>query len=106
MEYDADSNTVSIVDTDMPSELYSVVFQVMEDVNLSGINALTEDLQKNDYHPLDRNDTPAFLKILVHQLSSSSLFSEQPIPFGEKRIAVYCFSLTLALLSGNDSMAP
>lgn len=84
MEYDADNNTISIVDTDMPSELYSVVFQVMEDVNLSGINELTEDLQKNDYHPLDRNNAPAFLKILVHQLSSSSLFSEQPIPFGEK----------------------
>ena len=79
-----DNNTISIVDTDMPSELYSVVFQVMEDVNLSGINELTEDLQKNDYHPLDRNNAPAFLKILVHQLSSSSLFSEQPIPFGEK----------------------
>lgn len=97
MEYDADSNTVSILDTDTPSELYSVVFQVMEDVNLSGINALTEDLQKNDYHPLDRNDTPAFLKILVHQLSSSSLFSEEPIPYGEKthsRLLLYlnpCF---------------
>lgn len=97
MEYDADSNTVSIVDTDTPSELYSVVFQVMEDVNLSGINALTEDLQNNDYHPLDRNDTPAFLKILVHQLSSSSLFSEKPIPYGEKtngRLLLYlnpCF---------------
>ena len=80
MEYDADCNTVSIMDTDMPSELYSVVFQAMEDVNLSGINTLMEDLQVNDYHPLDRNDTPAFLKILVHQLSSSSLFSEQPMP--------------------------
>jgi len=97
MDYDADSNTVSIADTDTPSELYSVVFQVMENVNLSGINALTEDLQKNDYHPLDRNDTPAFLKILVHQLSSSSLFSEQPIAFGEKthsRLLLYinpCF---------------
>lgn len=97
MEYDADSNTVSIVDTDTPSELYSVVFQVMEDVNLSGINALTEDLQNNDYHPLDRNDTPAFLKVLVHQLSSSSLFSEKPIPYGEKtngRLLLYlnpCF---------------
>ena len=97
IEYDADSNTVSIVDTDTPSELYSVVFQVMEDVNLSGINALTEDLQKNDYHPLDRNDTPTFLKILVHQLSSSSLFSEEPIPYGEKthsRLLLYlnpCF---------------
>lgn len=64
IEYDADSNTVSIVDTETPSELYSAVFQVMDDVNLSGISALTEDLQENDYHPLDRNDTPAFLKLL------------------------------------------
>ena len=85
MEYDADSNTVSIVDTDIPSELYSVVFQVMEDVNLSGINALTEDLQKNDYHPLDRNDTPAFLKILIHQLSSDSYYSEKLLASGEKK---------------------
>lgn len=43
IEYDADSNTISIV------ELHSVVFQVMDDVNLSDINALTEDLQKNDF---------------------------------------------------------
>lgn len=97
MAYDADSNTVSIIDTDTPSELYSAVFQVMENINLSGINVLTEDLQKNDYHPLDRNDTPAFLKTLVHQLSSSSIFSEQPIPYGEKthsRLLLYlnpCF---------------
>lgn len=94
IEYDADSNTVSIVDTETPSELYSAVFQVMDDVNLSGISALTEDLQKNDYHPLDRNDTPAFLKILVHQLSSSSRFSEQAIAFGEKthsRLLLYLY---------------
>lgn len=97
MEYDADVNTVSIVDTDIPSELYSVVFQVMEDVNLSGINTLTEDLQKNDYHPLDRNDTPAFLKILVHQLSPDSYYSEKPLAPGEKttnRLLLYlspCF---------------
>lgn len=84
VEYDADSNIVSIMDTDTPSELYSVVFQVMEDVNLSGINLLTEDVQKNDYHPLDRNDTPEFLKILVHQLSSNGFFSEEPISLGEK----------------------
>ena len=94
MEYDADSNTVSIVDTDTPSELYSVVFQVMEEINLSGINALTEDLQKNDYHPLDRNDTPVFLRKLVHQLSDRSFFSEQPIAFGEKthsRLLLYLY---------------
>ncbi|MDD3400378.1 MAG: AAA domain-containing protein [Eubacteriales bacterium] len=97
MDYDANSDTVSIVDTDTPSELYSAVFQVMEDINLSGINTLSEDLQTNDFHPLDRNETPEFLKVLVHQLSSSSLFSEQPIPSGEKthsRLLLYlnpCF---------------
>ena len=77
MKYDADSNTVSIVDTDSPSELYSVVFQMMEEIN--NINDLMEDLQMNDYHPLDRNDTPIFLKTLVHQLSSNSFFSKEPI---------------------------
>ena len=92
MEYDADGNTVSIVDTDTPSELYSVIFQVMEDIN--PIKKLTEDLQKNDYHPLDRNDTPTFLKTLVHQLSDSSFFSEQPIALSERthsRLLLYLY---------------
>lgn len=76
LEYDADSDTVSIVDTELPSELYSVVFQELKDVNLSGINSLASELQENDYHPLDRVETPIFLKALVHQLSADSLFSE------------------------------
>jgi len=80
LDYDPDVNTVYIIDTDVPSEMYSIAFQVMEDINLSGINSLSADLQKNDYHPLDRNDTPAFLKILVHQLSSDSMYSEAGIP--------------------------
>ncbi|MCQ2505839.1 MAG: AAA domain-containing protein [Lachnospiraceae bacterium] len=80
LDYDPDVNMVYILDTDVPSEMYSIAFQVMEDINLSGINSLSADLQKNDYHPLDRNDTPAFLKILVHQLSSESVYSEEGIP--------------------------
>ncbi|MCR4600356.1 MAG: AAA family ATPase [Clostridia bacterium] len=79
IEYDADSNTIFIIDTDTPSELYSAVFGALDDANLSGINALMDDLKTKDYHPLDRNDTPIFLKTLVHQLSSSSFFSEQPV---------------------------
>lgn len=84
MEYDADNNVVSIVDTDTVSELYSAVFQVMDDVNLSGINTMLEELQRNDYHPLDRNDTPLFLKALTHQLSSDSLFLEHLASLDEK----------------------
>ncbi len=77
LSYDADENIVSIEDTDLPSELYSIAFQMMEDVNLTALNSLSDDLQKNDYHPLDRNDTPAFLKVLVHQLSSDSAFAKE-----------------------------
>ena len=92
IEYDADSDVVSILDTNNPSELYSEVFQVMDDINLSGINSLQENLREKDYHPLDRNETPDFLKILVRQLSSSSLFSDKPYTFDENkhnRISLY-----------------
>ena len=85
LNYDPEQDTVSIEDTDAPSELFSVVFQMMEDVNLSAINQLSSDLQANDYHPLDRNDTPGFLKVLVHQLSSESLFSDGSIPDNWKK---------------------
>ena len=89
LEYDPDRNIIKIEDTGTPSELYSVVFQMMEEINFSAINQLNADLQINDYHPLDRNDTPGFLKVLIHQLSSESIFCEGTAPakwWGEGRL--------------------
>lgn len=80
LDYDPDENIIYILDTNMPSELYSILFQSLEDINFNIINALNDELQKNDYHPLDRNDTPNFLKILIHQLSYDSVFSTNGIP--------------------------
>lgn len=80
LNYDPIKNVVSVEEIDSAPELYSVVFQVMDDINLSSVNDLQKDLQTNDYHPLDRNDTPAFLKTLVHNLSSDSAFSEAGLP--------------------------
>ena len=74
LNYDPVNNAVIIEEIDSQPELYSIVFQTMKDINLQAINQLQENLQKNDYHPLDRNDTPGFLKVLVHQLSSDSKF--------------------------------
>ena len=85
IDYDPDANTVFVRDTEIPSDLYSVVFQIMEDINLGEVNVLSEDLKKNDYHPLDRNETPGFLKVLVHQLSSDSAYSENGIPANWER---------------------
>ncbi len=78
--FDPDENVITIEEVDAQSELYSVVFQTMDDINLSAVNQLQDDLRRNDYHPLDRNETPDFLKVLVHQLSSDSLCSLDGIP--------------------------
>lgn len=80
INYDPAQNIVYIEEIDAQSELYSIVFQSMDDINLPVINQLQANLQDNDYHPLDRNDTPEFLKVLVHQLSSDSYFSEEGVP--------------------------
>ena len=80
IHHDAAENTIYIEDTDVETELYTVMFQGMEDINLASINNLRDDLYQNDYHPLDRNDLPVFFKMFIHQLSSESLYSEDGIP--------------------------
>ena len=77
LEYDAESNTITLVDTDASSELYSTIFQTLEDVNIDGVNSATELLQEQDYHPFDRTETPIFLKKLVRSLSSDCEFFEE-----------------------------
>ena len=73
--FDPEENVITIREVEGQSELYSVVFQSLDGINLSAVNQLQDDLRRNDYHPLDRNETPGFLKSLIHQLSSDSHFS-------------------------------
>lgn len=92
IHYDSAENTIYIEDTDVETELYTVMFQSMEAINLASINHMQEELHQNDYHPLDRNDLPVFLKMFIHQLSSESLFSEDGIPDKwqeEERLLLY-----------------
>ena len=80
LRYDPEENIIFAEEVDGQSELYSIVFQTMADINLSAVNRLQDDLQRHDYHPLDRNETPGFLKVLVHQLSSDSVYSPAGAP--------------------------
>ena len=80
--FDAVSNVISIEDTDVETELYAMMFQTMGNINLDSITSLRDDLYNNDYHPMDRNDMPEFMKVLVHQLSPESLFSKEGEPDG------------------------
>ena len=90
--FDPIANKMSIEDTDVKTELYAMLFQVMSDINLDSITSLRDNLHKNDYHPLDRNDTPEFLKVLIHQLSPESVFSEVGEPdawYRGNRLLIY-----------------
>jgi superfamily I DNA and/or RNA helicase len=75
-EFDASENIMKIIDTDAESELYTMLLQDIPDINHNVIKQLKEDLKENFYHPLDRNDTPDYLKILLHRICGQSKFME------------------------------
>lgn len=77
LEFDAKANIIKIVDTDAEPELYTMLLQDMADINHGAIKALNEELQDNFYHPLDRNDTPEYLKKLIHTLCGQSKFIDE-----------------------------
>lgn len=85
LDFDAVSNTMYILDTDADPEIYTDVLKALNGVNLQTINALQDELVEKDYHPLDRNDTPGFLKVLIRQLSSDSIYSDDGEPDGWKQ---------------------
>ena len=74
IKFDALENTIYIINTNAKSELYTELFQIMEDINLDAMSTLTSDLAQNDYHPMDRNDTAHFFKVLAHKISSNSRY--------------------------------
>lgn len=73
-DFDAKENIIRISDTDAEPELYTLLLQEMTDINYGVVRQLKEDLRENFYHPLDRNDTPDYLKALTHRLCSESKF--------------------------------
>lgn len=76
--FDAKDNIIRICDTDTEPELYTILLQEMTDIDHGAVKQLKDDLHNNFYHPLDRNDTPDYLKILTHKLCSDSKFVADP----------------------------
>lgn len=74
MQFDAKANVISIHDADTEPELYTLLLQEMKGIDQSAVKQISEDLHENYYHPLDRNDSPDFLKILTHRLCPDSKF--------------------------------
>ena len=76
IKFDATDNTIYILDTNSKPELYTDIFHYMEDINIDLLSEIQDDLDQNEYHPLDRNNTKDFLKVFIHKLSSDSKYIE------------------------------
>lgn len=76
IDFDALNNIIKIVDTDSEPEIYTMLLQGINFINHSVVKNLKEDLLENFYHPLDRIESPKFLKTLAHSLDSKSRYIE------------------------------
>lgn len=75
LTFDAKANIIRIHDTESEPELYTLLLQEMSNINHGVVKQLMDDLYENFYHPLDRNDTPDFLKTLIHRLGANGRFA-------------------------------
>ncbi len=91
IKFDALNNVITIVDIDSEPELYTSLLQGIDFINHAEIKRLKELLLQEYYHPLDRNETPNFLKELAHSLHSNSSYiasvGQQTAP--DDRLVVY-----------------
>lgn len=78
LSLDPQRNIIKIINTEKSSELYLDVLSRIDGISLDRVKTELDELAQNDYHPLDRTETPDFLRRLLHQLSPDSKFIENP----------------------------
>jgi very-short-patch-repair endonuclease len=83
LQFDASVPEFTLSEADHPVELYSALFQSMNDVDGRAIGRCREELEEGGFHPLLNGATSAFLKRLVVQLSPRGEFLEERAPSSE-----------------------
>lgn len=80
LQFDASVPEFTLTEADHPVELYSALFQSMNDVDGRAIGRSREELEQGGFHPLMNGSTSAFLKRFVVQLSPRGEFLEDRAP--------------------------
>src|SRR5256885_12564460 len=80
LQFDASVPEFTVSEAEHPVELYSALFQSMNDVDGRAIGRCREELEQEGFHPLMNGSTSAFLKRLVIQLSPRGEFLEDSAP--------------------------
>src|SRR5258707_2266436 len=84
LQFDASVPEFTLSEADHPVELYSSLFQSMNDVDGRAIGRCREELEEGGFHPLINGSTSNFLKRMVVQLSPRGEFIEDAAPHGEQ----------------------
>src|SRR5437879_3367322 len=80
LQFDASVPEFTLSEADHPVELYSALFQSMNDVDGRAIGRCREELEEGGFHPLINGSTSSFLKRLVVLLSPRGEFLEDRAP--------------------------
>ena len=80
LQFDASVPEFTLSEADHPVELYSALFQSMNDVDGRAIGRCREELEEGGFHPLINGSTSGFLKRLVVLLSPRGEFLEDRAP--------------------------
>jgi very-short-patch-repair endonuclease len=80
LQFDASVPEFTLSEADHPVELYSALFQSMNDVDGRAIGRCREELDEGGFHPLINGSTSGFLKRLVVLLSPRGEFLEDRAP--------------------------
>ena len=83
LQFDASVPEFTLSEADHPVELYSALFQSMNDVDGRAIGRSREELEEGGFHPLINGSTSGFLRRLVVQLSPRGEFLEDRAPDAE-----------------------
>jgi very-short-patch-repair endonuclease/DNA polymerase III delta prime subunit len=83
LQFDASVPEFTLSEADHPVELYSALFQSMNEVDGRAIGRCREELEEGGFHPLINGSTSGFLKRLVVQLSPRGEFLEDRAPDAE-----------------------
>ncbi|MEG0835652.1 MAG: AAA domain-containing protein [Christensenellaceae bacterium] len=78
LEYNAQENILTIVDTTANAEIYTSLLEGIEYINHGAVKGLKSELSDCFYHPLDRNDTPDYLKSFAHRLHADGKYQQNP----------------------------
>ncbi len=77
LQFDARIPEFTLVETEIPSELYTAPLLALPGVNATDIGRSRQDFEQNHWHPLEGHETSQFLQQFVHQLSSRGEFIAQ-----------------------------